>query len=335
MNKIKELAFRCYEYNIEMCLNINKKYSDKKVKLVRLGLRSPYMILRWAFCVFYENTIGKYRVSNYNALDRKKDYNDELTVVAIAKNEAPYIREWVAYHLTVGVSKIYIYDNVSEDNLKEVLADFISEGKVVYTYYPGKNMQLAAYNDAIKKYKNVTRYMAFIDCDEFLLSPQNERLPDLVKRLIEQVPNAAGLGVNWCLYGSSGYENKQPGILIETYLYRAHEMDWPNFHIKTIVNPRLVKEYISPHFPVYVLGGWSVDSEGLRQRLWYNHNVNFDTIRCNHYFCKSREEFIQKRNRGMADRQNKYDLKKFDEYDLNDVYDDTMLKYVDAVKRMI
>ena len=335
MNILKKIAFSCYEHNIELCLKINNESTKKIDKLIRLAICSPYILLRWGVHTVYETTLGRVSVSKFNMLDQHKIFEDELTVVAIAKNEAPYIREWVAYHLSVGVSKIYIYDNESQDNLREVLDDFIKDGKVIYTYFPGKNMQMPAYNDAIGKYKFSSRYMAFIDCDEFLVAPNQMNLSNLVSSLLEKVPNAAGLGVNWCLYGSSGYEKKQPGILLETFLRRADISAWPNFHVKTIVNPRLVKNYISPHFPVYVSGGWSIDSKCNRQHLWYNHSVDFDIIRCNHYFCKSREEFVMKRNRGMADRQEKYDFTKFDEYDLNEVYDDTTLKYVDQIKEMI
>ena len=49
----------------------------------------------------------------------------ELAVVAILKNEAPYVREWVEYHLVAGVDHFYLYDNDSEDNLAEVLKPLI------------------------------------------------------------------------------------------------------------------------------------------------------------------------------------------------------------------
>ena len=127
---------------------------------------------------------------------------------------------------------------------------------------------------------------------------------------------------------------QEPEALWEA-LQRGEDFAWQNFHVKTIVNPRLVKDYISPHFPLYVTGAWSVDSKGHRQRLWYNHDVDFGMIRCNHYFCKSREEFAAKQSRGMADRQEKYDFHKFEEYDLNEKRDDNMLRYVEGIKRFL
>lgn len=335
MNGLKRIAFLCYERNIKLCLSINKNSHSKASKLIKFCLCSPYMLIRWLCAYIYENSIGKGTVVRINKEDANKTFESDLAVVAIAKNEAPYIREWIAYHLSVGVSKVYLYDNDSEDDLRGAVSDYIENGEVIYTAFPGKNKQMEAYNHAIQNYKDKVRYMVFIDCDEFMVAPQTENLVVTVKSIMDKVPNAGGVGVNWSLYGSSGYEKKQSGLLTETYLKRGKDYAWQNFHVKTICNPRLVDDYISPHFPVYKCGAWSVDSKGNRQRLWFNHDVDFTLIRCNHYFCKSREEFFLKRNRGMADRQEHYDFSKFDEYDLNDVYDDIMLKYTKQIKSRI
>lgn len=61
-----------------------------------------------------------------------------LSLAAIIKNEAPYIREWVCFYYLNGVEKFYLYDNESEDNLREVLSDFVSAGIVEIINCPGK-----------------------------------------------------------------------------------------------------------------------------------------------------------------------------------------------------
>ena len=48
-----------------------------------------------------------------------RNIKDKLAIVAIAKNESDYIREWVAYHKVIGVERIYLYDNDSTDGTKE------------------------------------------------------------------------------------------------------------------------------------------------------------------------------------------------------------------------
>lgn len=51
-----------------------------------------------------------------------------LSVACIAKNEGPYIREWIEYHKIVGVERFYFYDNDSSDNTREVLEPYIRGG---------------------------------------------------------------------------------------------------------------------------------------------------------------------------------------------------------------
>ncbi|GMO23401.1 MAG: hypothetical protein Ta2B_02600 [Termitinemataceae bacterium] len=54
---------------------------------------------------------------NYLLHDHDK-FERELSIVAIVKNEASYIKEWIEYHRLVGVDRFYIYDDNSTDNLR-------------------------------------------------------------------------------------------------------------------------------------------------------------------------------------------------------------------------
>ena len=95
----------------------------------------------------------------------------QLAIVAVMKNEAPYVK--VDYHLLAGVDHFYIYDNDSEDNLKDVLQPYIDKEIVTYEQCPGKAAQLYVYNKAIQQYKFDCQYIAFIDADEFIFPKKN------------------------------------------------------------------------------------------------------------------------------------------------------------------
>ena len=58
----------------------------------------------------------------------------ELSVVAIIRDEAIYMQEWLDYHILAGVDKFYIYDNGSKDNISEILQPYIDENIVEYCY---------------------------------------------------------------------------------------------------------------------------------------------------------------------------------------------------------
>ena len=96
-----------------------------------------------------------------------------LALVLIAKNEAPYIEEWINFHHKQGVSHFIIYDNESKDKFHEVLKPYIESGLVTYHLLPGRIRQLDAYNMAVHNYGHKFRYMGILDADEFVFVRNN------------------------------------------------------------------------------------------------------------------------------------------------------------------
>ena len=267
-----------------------------------------------------------------------KKYDVTLSIVAIAKYEARYIKEWVDYHLLQGIDRIYLYDNDSPDGMAEVLKPYIQTGKVVYTFFPGKARQLDAYNDAIRRFKNKTKYMAFLDCDEFLVQENKEKsLVETIDSLMKTSVRCAGIAVNWRMYGSSGHVAAPGGLVMESYLTRGDGNAKGNDCIKTIANPRRIKEYRHVHYPTYHRGFYSINEDGIRCDGPFNRCAETKHIRINHYFTKSKEEWIERRSRGKADTKDSDDrrtLEEFYAHDHNDVYDPIMLPYAEKLKKM-
>lgn len=327
--KMKMALFTGYYYSIELILHVRSISSDRKQFLLKIIPWLPIILIRWIFSGLYEKTFGKILAKKLRKTDEKHNFIYDLGVVAIAKNEGNYILEWIKFYKAIGADVIYLYDNDSDDNTYAVIEEYINNGFVKWIPFSGKMMQIPAYNDAIEKYRNECRYMAFVDLDEFIIPAKEEPVLETINRIMSRNLYAGGIGVNWVLFGSSGYKTKQNKPVTQTFFYRADNSAWPNFHVKTICNPRAVKNYISPHFPIYKLGFINIAPNGTRQYVWGNRYVDYSEIRCHHYFCKSAEEWIIKRSRGMADRNQSYNMEKFNEYDLNDVFDDIMLRYSD------
>ena len=40
----------------------------------------------------------------------------EISICAIFKNEAPFLKEWLEFHLMLGIDHFYLYNNNSEDD---------------------------------------------------------------------------------------------------------------------------------------------------------------------------------------------------------------------------
>ena len=91
-----------------------------------------------------------------------------LAACLIYKNHASFLREWLEFHMLVGVERFYLYDNGSTDDHEEVLAPYIEEGIVLLHQWPGAQRQFAAFDHCVETYRNDARWIAFIDVDEFL-----------------------------------------------------------------------------------------------------------------------------------------------------------------------
>ena len=330
MNLISRLKWQCYYYNNVYILWLKRNH--RRISNILLVLSFPYIVLRWLFIVLYEEIYGKSRIAKLIEKDKVRSFKYELAICAIGKNEGAYLKEWVEYHKLVGIEKIFFYDNESNDNTKEVLKPYVESGFVDYHYQKGKGQQLYVYNYTVMHHKEEYRWIAFIDLDEFIQPMKfGEKIPDIINRL--GYKSFAGIGINWCNFGSSGYEHKPEGSTLENFLYRGKTTCWQNRLVKTICNPRLIQEMISPHYPIYKWGGYSVnENDGKRQWCWFNTDVEHKNIRIVHYKVRSKEEFLKKRARGLGDREGMYDLENFNQYDINDVKDLSMKRYAEHVK---
>lgn len=113
--------------------------------------------------------------------------------------------------------------------------------------------------------------------------------------------NAGGIGINWLIFGSNHHEKKPEGGVLENFTMCAEKDFFENRHIKTICDPLKVLSYIV-HFPIYYAGFHNLNENGeIISSGNRTKEVHFDKIRINHYFSKSREEYIAKKNRGRAD----------------------------------
>jgi len=304
---------------------------DRRKQLFLRGL-APFALL-------YGMLIKCYGILCNWLMDRRS-YRYKLAVVAIAKNESEYIEEWLAFLKVIGVDCVFLFDNDSTDGMKSRIQTYIQRGFVVYNTISGINKQREAYTKALKMYGSQCRYMAFIDCDEFLL-PTNPT--DSVVSLIDQAfakdRNAGGIGVNWAVYGSSGHKTKTPGLVMERFTYRCKTDFIGNRHIKSIIKPACVTTYDHPHYPIYRRWTYGINLKGEIIGSWYNPITDYPGLRINHYYTKSWEEWHKRRSLGRADGKNDELIFKTDtvfvENDHNDVKDELALHFVDDVKKIM
>jgi hypothetical protein len=218
-------------------------------------------------------------------------------VCAIAKNETPYLEEWINFHRAVGVEHFYIYDNESTIPVSETLQKYLEAGLITVINFPGLGKQMPAYTDCLNRFGHSSKWIAFIDCDEFIVTKTYDSVPEVLARY----EIYGGLAVNWIIFGSNGHMTKPGGLLIENYTMGSPKDYVENRHVKAIVQPEFtICAGTNPHHFKHRQGHFSVSESGYRvSQAWADNTTNI--IQINHYFTKSREEFLIKCARGRAD----------------------------------
>lgn len=189
----------------------------------------------------------------------------DLAIVAIARNEGPFLAEWLTFHRLVGVQRVYLYDNRSDDETRDVIAPFVRDGYVERIDWPLSSssdpwggtfiFQRVAYLHALEGFGDQWRWMAFIDVDEFLFPAEH---PDLVS-LLRDFEDVPALVAFWRMFGSAGWEDRPPTPIIEHLTRMAPFPTATN--TKTIVQPRHVRRVYSPHAFDTTLGDQSALTE--------------------------------------------------------------------------
>ncbi len=212
----------------------------------------------------------------------------ELAVCAIFREEARFFDEWISFHLGVGVTHFYLYNNFSTDNYQEVLQPWIAKGLVTLTDWPVPFGQVAAYRDCIRRHRTACRWIAFIDVDEFLFSPKTTD----VRTVLRNYTDLPGVEVWQAFYGSGGHVKRPALPVTEAYLKRA---PLTRTTVKTIANPRLVYR-AGVHQSKYWLGE---GRDTLRREVHAAvKDCVLDELRINHYWSRSLEDLHSKIYRG-------------------------------------
>ena len=222
------------------------------------------------------------------------------------KNEGAYLEEWLDFHLLVGCSHCFIYDNGSTDNTPDILRRYSRKGLVTPIPWPDFmpwpamihhcTFQLPAYAHALSAFGKSCRWMMVIDADEFVFPAYGDDL----KQELAAFEDLPALAIPWHMFGHSGYKVRPSGLVIENYTKRASLPPvYPRLiKAKSIIDPTRVR---APGVHRFVLDEGSVIFTQNREVLRdsdrkYIQPLESDRIILNHYFSKSVEEAKRRGN---------------------------------------
>lgn len=252
----------------------------------------------------------EYYYFKHSGLYAEKDLSDKdkYIVLACAKNEEDYIIEWIEHYLRLGFDKIIIADNndVGNDSLPNLLADYVSSGRVQIIDARGTEaLQVGLYTDFCEE--GNFKWCAFYDCDEFLEIGIYKTIQDY----LEQFDKYDIVLLNWLVFGPNGQIKKTEGGVQERFKRPQGPVLYfkENSFVKSIVRGGTDKfvgcHFNGSHLPVpaegkvvsFTVGGYfepAISSHAYFPPRYKNGYIK-------HYYTKSFEEWIKKADRGWPD----------------------------------
>lgn len=266
---------------------IIKDYSGYKPSLLR---RILYPVVSTFFHIF---------IYIYGSKP-KYDKRYKLTLCTIFKNEAKFLKEWIEFHLLVGVEHFYLYNNNSEDNFAEVLTPYIEEGIVTLTDWPMQKGQIPAYKHWYDNYRSETQWVSFLDADEFICPRYNNTIVEW----LDKYSKYPVISIYWRFFGTSGNETHDDDkLIIEQYHICYDGLVEPG---KLLYNTDydIAKFYDGMmHLFSAKIKGISIPpiNEYRSFLFWAISRVKRDsTIQVNHYWSKAFDVYQNKITRGNA-----------------------------------
>ena len=291
-------------------------------------------------------------------------YTNTAAIVCIAKNEENYISEWIYYHLKIGFNQIYIYDN-SDNNSLKYLNDIWPSFVVIIPFNNNNNLlkqqnlkstylQNDAYNHYIKTHVIFNynhKWVSFIDCDEFICLKKTTSIIDF---LHSKHFESGVLTMNWWFFGSNNNINYLKRPILERFTKKKSK---PSEEHKTIcvMKDLLPKFTGTGHLP-FTKGNYVNSKNEIIKKYdgktshptrdiplgTFTDPPCVDEIYVAHIFCKSKEEFQNKINRGNCHINNdkssikqKRTMQDFYFHDYNDIEDLSLLNILKTPKRNI
>ncbi|MFT4074937.1 MAG: glycosyltransferase family 2 protein [Asticcacaulis sp.] len=225
-----------------------------------------------------------------------------IALICIAKDEGRFIAEWLAHNLALGFDRIFVFDNESTDETAATITRIGTAWpveRISWKPVEGQSPQITAYEWARIHIAPRYDWVAFFDCDEFLVLNTDETISTFLARF---APEVGAIGLNWLGFGSSGRLKSDYDLVIDAFTRGGYAHSRNNRHIKTIVRSANLAE-MTVHAAI-LKSGCYVHADGhplaMTEALGLSDDIHHNIAHLNHYQVKSREDFDRKIARGRA-----------------------------------
>lgn len=162
----------------------------------------------------------------------------QFSICTVFQNEEKFLKEWLEYHLLIGVEHFYLYDNGSRDRLLDVIRPYIEKG--VVTLY---SSQIPADETAAKFAPLLeTKWLMLVKVSEFIVPSHFNKIGEI----LDGYADSAGVIVPIEFYDASRDSLPHRRLLIETAELLAGESVPSKERFKLIFKPELCEGFNWP-----------------------------------------------------------------------------------------
>ena len=242
--------------------------------------------------------------------------NPNVLVATCMKDEGPFILEWLAWHMAIGVTNFVIFTNDCSDGTDLMFDHLMDRGLVHHLPNPvlamdsGQYFQPTAlkYVQLMKEFREAD-YFISMDVDEFI----NVRAGDgTLKALFDEVGDFDALSMNELNHGSNEKIEFEKGWVKEQF--KRHQSERPGNHkahrgVKTITKISKKLKQIRNHRPDFYqdkgkvnwVTGAAKPVEGMLNDAslnGYDCRGQYEHVTLNHFPLRSRDSYLAKALRG-------------------------------------
>jgi hypothetical protein len=264
-----------------------------------------------------------------------------ICLVSPARNEGPYLLEWIAWHRVIGFDDIVVLTHDCTDGSDVLLDTLASHGFVRHRRHQPSDSESplgSAYRRARQDPQVVAAdWVMALDTDEFLqVFAGDGSIHDLM-RLNGQ--HCLGMAINWKVFGNNEQTTWTDEFVRHQFTRVAEGQVRANMHYKSIFRELGNFARMASHTPRRYSGNWGgdniwVDSEGVplravrlvnepkHSRAIAMRRITHVAAQVSHYAVKSVEGFALKGTRKSgAARIYRHDAEFFETYNRNEAED--------------
>ncbi|MBF9030428.1 glycosyltransferase family 92 protein [Rhodobacterales bacterium HKCCE3408] len=284
----------------------------------------------------------------------RQDRARRVLSVTPAKNEGPFILEWVAYHRLIGVTDILVFSNDCTDGT-DLLLDRLDEMGVlrhfgnpsVLTGTGRHHWTVLNYVNTLSRLKRVD-WIVSLDMDEFICVNAGD---GTIGALIEACGTADVICMNQLIFGCAGHRDFSTDLQIDRFDRaqnytgkRRKRIDTRG--VKSVTRAAAPIERISNHSPRplpdeaaalnWVNGAGTAipaDLLGREIKSLPGGVYSYDLVQLNHYAVRSMDSFLCQVARGNANHPTEpADLDYWRRYNINEQRDTRIGRWSQAVR---